>query len=107
MAHVVSIRLRGFKSVGGEWLEVRLKSGLNAIVGPNGCGKSSMLEALCFAFAVPPRALGASSLSDLANSDCSKVRPGCCSHSSVGLGLSLAAACRMHGRSSAASVHAC
>ncbi len=54
MAHVVSIRLHGFKSVGGEWLEVGLKRGLNAVVGPNGCGKSSLLEALCFAFAVPP-----------------------------------------------------
>jgi chromosome segregation ATPase len=54
MAHVVFILLRGFKSVGFEWLEVRVKRRLNAVVGSNGCGKSSLLEALCFAFAVPP-----------------------------------------------------
>ena len=44
--------------------------------GPNGCGKSSLLDALCFAFAAPPRTFAAASLADLANSDSSEVRRG-------------------------------
>ncbi|PRW20630.1 putative polyamine transporter isoform A [Chlorella sorokiniana] len=73
MAHITAVRLKAFKSVGGGWQEFRFDRGLNAIVGPNGCGKSSLLDALCFAFAAPPRTFAAASLADLANSDSSEV----------------------------------
>ena len=74
MAHVESVRLRGFKSVGGSWLNVGFSGKLNAIVGPSGCGKSFLLDSLCFAFATPPRTFGVASLASLANSDYSEVR---------------------------------
>jgi hypothetical protein len=103
MAYIESVRLRGFKAVGNDWLEVSFGSGLNAIVGergqrrlppalpsraafpnwvpacaplpgPNGCGKSSLLEALCFAFAAPLRSFGVAALADLANTDSVQVQ---------------------------------
>lgn len=117
MAHITSVRLKAFKSVGGEWVEVPLRPGLCAIVGrrtmlddplksqrrqrfaladfplplppirlaaapalehaaaagPNGCGKSSLLDAVLFAFAAPARSFGVSNLTELANSDSSEV----------------------------------
>lgn len=115
-AHVASVRLKAFKSVGPEWMEVPLGRGLNAIVGeprqgegggrglagshepalllpsapcfrlqpslahpcagPNGCGKSSLLDALCFAGAAPPRSFPGGSLAGLASSDTSEVGAG-------------------------------
>ena len=47
-----------------------------ACAGPNGCGKSSLLDALCFAFAAPLKSFSVASLADLANSDSSEVRCG-------------------------------
>ena len=41
--------------------------------GPNGCGKSSLLDAVCFAGAAPPRSFPGGSLAGLANSDTSEV----------------------------------
>ena len=108
-AHIASVRVKAFKSVGDAWLEVAFARGLNAIVGEargaragwlaplrrtggpqgrsaacsagppregrclllagsNGCGKSSLLDAIQFAFAAPARALGVPQLSDLRNS---------------------------------------
>ncbi|KAL4425175.1 hypothetical protein ABPG75_009191 [Micractinium tetrahymenae] len=73
MAHISSVRLKAFKSVGSEWVEVPLRRGLCAIVGPNGCGKSSLLDAVLFAFAAPARSFGVASLSELASSDSTEV----------------------------------
>ncbi|HYD45924.1 MAG TPA: AAA family ATPase, partial [Phenylobacterium sp.] len=43
--HFQRLRLSGFKSF-VEPTELRIEPGLTAIVGPNGCGKSNLLEAL-------------------------------------------------------------
>jgi chromosome segregation protein len=43
--HFQKLRLSGFKSF-VEPVEFRIESGLTGIVGPNGCGKSNLLEAL-------------------------------------------------------------
>lgn len=45
----------------------------SAAAGPNGCGKSSLLDAVLFAFAAPARSFGVTSLTELANSDSSEV----------------------------------
>ncbi len=74
MAHVVSIRLHGFKSVGGEWLEVGLKRRLNAIVGPNGLWQVLSAGGPLLRVCGAARTLGPPSLSNCANSDCSEVR---------------------------------
>ena len=43
--HLTRLRLAGFKSF-VEPTELRIESGLTGIVGPNGCGKSNLVEAL-------------------------------------------------------------
>ena len=42
-----TLRLAGFKSF-AEPLQLEVQPGLSGIVGPNGCGKSNLLEALCW-----------------------------------------------------------
>ena len=44
---VSQLRLSGFKSF-VETLELPVEDGLTGIVGPNGCGKSNLLDALCW-----------------------------------------------------------
>ncbi|MBC7218699.1 MAG: AAA family ATPase [Hadesarchaea archaeon] len=48
MPHINKIELRGFKSFGNAKVTVPLSRGLTAIVGPNGMGKSNIIDALCF-----------------------------------------------------------
>ncbi len=43
--HFQKLRLSGFKSF-VDPIEFRIEPGLTAVVGPNGCGKSNLLEAL-------------------------------------------------------------
>ncbi|MEM7197334.1 MAG: AAA family ATPase, partial [Pseudomonadota bacterium] len=43
--HLVSLTLDGFKSF-AERTQIPVQSGVTAIVGPNGCGKSNIIEAL-------------------------------------------------------------
>ncbi|KXB02494.1 hypothetical protein AKJ43_01635 [candidate division MSBL1 archaeon SCGC-AAA261D19] len=58
--------MRGFKSFGHEKVTLPLSSGLTAIIGPNGCGKSNVVEALSFALGqASSRSLRASRFSDL------------------------------------------
>ncbi|MFV0294532.1 MAG: chromosome segregation protein SMC [Hyphomicrobiaceae bacterium] len=46
--HLTRVRLRGFKSF-VEPTELLIEPGLTGVVGPNGCGKSNLLEALRWA----------------------------------------------------------
>ncbi|MFH1820823.1 MAG: AAA family ATPase [Methanobacteriota archaeon] len=48
MPHINKIELRGFKSFGNTKVTIPLSKGLTAIVGPNGMGKSNVIDALCF-----------------------------------------------------------
>jgi len=45
---ITKLRLLGFKSF-VEPTELLVESGLTGVVGPNGCGKSNLLEALRWA----------------------------------------------------------
>ncbi len=63
--YIAHLSLRDFKSFGGE-RELPLSPGLSAIVGPNGCGKSNLLDALRFALGEgAPSRLRISRLADL------------------------------------------
>ncbi|OQV15428.1 Structural maintenance of chromosomes protein 2 [Hypsibius exemplaris] len=46
--HIKSIKLHGFKSYGTETLIKDFNPQFNAITGLNGCGKSNILDAICF-----------------------------------------------------------
>ncbi len=46
--YINKIELRGFKSFGNTKVSVPLSRGLTAVVGPNGMGKSNIIDALCF-----------------------------------------------------------
>ena len=49
---IIRLRLAGFKSF-VEPTELRIEPGLTGVVGPNGCGKSNLVEALRWAKAQP------------------------------------------------------
>ena len=69
------VKLRAFKNVTAA-KEFEFAGGLNCVVGPNGCGKSSLLDAVCFALGAPARALGVDHLRSLHNTECAEVRAG-------------------------------
>ena len=59
------IKLKGFKSF-VEPTELLFKSGLTGIVGPNGCGKSNLVEALRFVMGeLSPKQMRGSELDDV------------------------------------------
>ena len=49
MPHIKKIELKGFKSFGPQIVKVPLDKGFTAITGPNGSGKTNILDALLFA----------------------------------------------------------
>ncbi len=48
MAHLQQITIQGFKSFSSRKTTIDLSRGFTAIVGENGCGKSNVLDAVCF-----------------------------------------------------------
>ncbi len=48
MPYISKIEMRGFKSFGNPTVSFPLSKGLTAIVGPNGMGKSNIVDGLCF-----------------------------------------------------------
>ncbi len=48
MAYIRQIQIQGFKSFSARKASINLSKGFTAIVGENGCGKSNILDAVCF-----------------------------------------------------------
>lgn len=48
MAYLQQIAIQGFKSFSSRKITIDLSKGFTAIVGENGCGKSNILDAVCF-----------------------------------------------------------
>src|SRR3954470_12844576 len=46
--HLSSLTLKGFKSFASA-TTLRLEPGISAVVGPNGCGKANVVDAICWA----------------------------------------------------------
>lgn len=69
------LELYGFKSFGRR-VSVELDRGLNAVVGPNGCGKSNLLDAIRWALGEPSvRALRGGRIEDIIFGGTRDVRP--------------------------------
>ena len=69
---VSRVRIRGFKSFGdSSWSDIPLgrSAFLVGVVGGNGCGKSNLLDSLCFASGCQPASLRVRTLKDVANMD--------------------------------------
>jgi chromosome segregation protein len=49
MPHIKKIELKGFKSFGPQMVKVVLDKGFTAITGPNGSGKTNIMDAMLFA----------------------------------------------------------
>ncbi|MBI1340101.1 chromosome segregation protein SMC [bacterium] len=63
--HVVGLKIAGFKSF-VDPVEIAIDHGLTGVVGPNGCGKSNVLEALRWAMgAASARAMRGEEMDDL------------------------------------------
>jgi chromosome segregation protein len=63
--HLVGLRIAGFKSF-VDPVEAPIEKGLTGVVGPNGCGKSNLLEALRWAMgASSARAMRGGEMDDL------------------------------------------
>ena len=48
MPYIKKIELKGFKSFGPQTVKVNLDKGFTAITGPNGSGKTNIMDALLF-----------------------------------------------------------
>lgn len=68
--HLASIQVKAFKSFSRPASFSIGSSGLVGIVGPNGCGKSNLLEAVCFACGCSTAVLrGCRSFKDVTSTD--------------------------------------
>ena len=62
---IKALKLKGFKSFADE-TEIRFSEGINCIVGPNGCGKSNIVDALKWVVGdTSPKGMRASNLKDV------------------------------------------
>ncbi len=66
MAFIKRIEIRGFKSFGEKTVSLKFEPGLTAITGPNGGGKSNIIDAILFALGEnSPKVLRVNKLSSL------------------------------------------
>jgi RecF/RecN/SMC N terminal domain len=68
--YISRLRVKSFKSFGKSYVQFTFHSRyLVAVVGPNGCGKSNLLEAIAFAIGLPTEGMRVKSFKDLRNND--------------------------------------
>jgi len=66
MTYIKKIVMTGFKSFGDRTVSVKFGSGFTCIVGPNGNGKSNIVDAICFALGrLSKKTMRAKNLTDL------------------------------------------
>jgi chromosome segregation protein len=66
MTYIKQVTMSGFKSFGNRTVSVKLAKGFTCIIGPNGNGKSNVIDALCFALGrMSKKTMRAKSLTDL------------------------------------------
>jgi len=66
MTYIKRVTMTGFKSFGNRTVSVSLAKGFTCIIGPNGNGKSNVIDALCFALGrMSKKTMRARSLTDL------------------------------------------
>ncbi len=73
--HIKSLELTGFKSFHDK-TKVDFNKGINAIVGPNGCGKSNIIDAIRWVLGEQnPRTLRADAMKDLVSNGSDVLKP--------------------------------
>ena len=60
-----SIELQNFKSFDDQWHYIGPFLNFTSIIGPNGCGKSNIIDAICFVLGIDLTQLRSLTLSDL------------------------------------------
>src|SRR6056297_1929857 len=66
MTYIKKVTMTGFKSFGDRTVSVKLSKGFTCIVGPNGNGKSNVIDGLCFALGrMSKKTMRAKRLTDL------------------------------------------
>ncbi|UYP46603.1 Chromosome partition protein Smc [Candidatus Lokiarchaeum ossiferum] len=66
LTYIKRVTMSGFKSFGNRTVSVSLAKGFTCIIGPNGNGKSNVIDALCFALGrMSKKTMRAKSLTDL------------------------------------------
>ncbi len=66
MPYISKIEMRGFKSFGHSKISIPISKGLTAFIGPNGMGKSNIVDALCFVLgSLSAKTMRAERVSDL------------------------------------------
>jgi len=76
MTYIKRVKMTGFKSFGARTLSVKLGHGYTCIIGPNGNGKSNIIDALCFALGrMSKKTMRAKSLEDLIFAGTKRIKP--------------------------------
>ncbi|WP_457556554.1 AAA family ATPase [Candidatus Harpocratesius sp.] len=76
MTYIKRVVMTGFKSFGNRTVSVNLAKGFTCIVGPNGNGKSNVIDGLCFALGrLAKSTMRATKLTDLIFAGSKKVKP--------------------------------
>ena len=76
MTIIKKISMTGFKSFGDRTVSIKLAPGFTCIVGPNGGGKSNVIDALCFCLGrLSKKTMRAESLKDLIFAGTQKEKP--------------------------------
>ncbi|RLG73041.1 MAG: chromosome segregation protein SMC [Methanobacteriota archaeon] len=66
MVYIKEVQMKGFKLFGPKKTTLKFGTGLTVIAGPNGCGKTTIFDALCFVLgSISPKSLRARELSGL------------------------------------------
>ena len=76
LTYIKKLTMSGFKSFGDRTVSIKFAKGFTTIIGPNGNGKSNVVDAICFALGrLSKKTMRAKSLTDLIFAGTNKLKP--------------------------------